>query len=275
MKLPIVLLCGQAGVGKDSIAQVMVCKLGFTQIAQADTIKHIAREVFGFTDQQLWGPSEFRNHLDTRWTPVTVNYEALRLAAGDPLRSSPGSTLGGGQDRVRSHLADAMLSSFGNHTQIPLTSAKALQLFEVFWKALLTFTESKGGLTPRIVLQLLGTEVGRAIDQNIWVDRAVARANQALMDGAPGVVVTDGRFRNEILGFRRHGAYAVKVFGDASSVVSSHVSEVEIADIPDHFYDLHYQNPKSEGFDGLERGVSRLLMRLFPDKEVISPSAVG
>jgi len=62
----IVAISGVAGSGKDSAADALVA-IGFERMALADPMKRFAREVYGFTDDQLWGPSSSRNAIDPRW----------------------------------------------------------------------------------------------------------------------------------------------------------------------------------------------------------------
>ena len=59
-------ICGRAGAGKDTAADVLVKSFGFVKVSLTDPMKRICKEVFGFTDEQLWGPSERRNESDTR-----------------------------------------------------------------------------------------------------------------------------------------------------------------------------------------------------------------
>ena len=60
-------LCGFAGSGKDTTADFLIQHHGFIRIALADPLKRICRDVFGFTDDQLWGPSASRNAPDLRY----------------------------------------------------------------------------------------------------------------------------------------------------------------------------------------------------------------
>ena len=60
-------ICGKAGSGKDTVADLLVGRHGFAKVALADPLKRICREVFQFTDEQLWGPSEKRNAGDVRF----------------------------------------------------------------------------------------------------------------------------------------------------------------------------------------------------------------
>jgi len=60
-------LLGQAGSGKDTVADFLVRDHSFVKVALADPLKRICRDVFDFTDEQLWGPSEKRNAPDKRY----------------------------------------------------------------------------------------------------------------------------------------------------------------------------------------------------------------
>ncbi len=57
---------GKAGAGKDTSAEFL-SEFGFQRIAFADPLKRIARDVFGFSREQLWGPSAMRNSPDRRY----------------------------------------------------------------------------------------------------------------------------------------------------------------------------------------------------------------
>lgn len=88
-----------------------------------------------------------------------------------------------------------------------------------------------GGQSPRVAMQLLGTEFGRALHpdfwSNIWRDRA---ADMIANDGV-GVVVDDCRFPNEAAAVRGLGGFVVEIVSDAASDVSvglaGHVSEAQ------------------------------------------------
>lgn len=63
----IVGISGLAGSGKDTCADFLVRDHGFAKVALADPLKRIAADVFGFSYEQLWGPSSMRNAPDTRY----------------------------------------------------------------------------------------------------------------------------------------------------------------------------------------------------------------
>ncbi len=59
-------LSGRAGAGKDTVADFLA-EGKYIKTSLADPMKHICKQVFGFTDKQLWGPSQYRNEVDPRW----------------------------------------------------------------------------------------------------------------------------------------------------------------------------------------------------------------
>lgn len=63
-----------------------------------------------------------------------------------------------------------------------------------------------GGNTPRKVLQYIGTEIGRKLDPNLWISRAIATANLY-----QDVVVTDIRFPNELLAIHHAGGLIIDI----------------------------------------------------------------
>jgi len=60
-------ISGLANSGKDTAADFLVGRYGFAKTSFADPMKNIARDVFGFSYEQLWGPSEARNAPDKRY----------------------------------------------------------------------------------------------------------------------------------------------------------------------------------------------------------------
>src|SRR6476619_2210317 len=64
--------CGEANVGKDTAADFLVKNHGFVKVALADPLKRICKEVYGFSDNQLWGPSKERNKPDERYPRILI-----------------------------------------------------------------------------------------------------------------------------------------------------------------------------------------------------------
>lgn len=63
----ILCIAGKAGSGKDTVASRLASKHGWECVAFADPMKRFCREVYDFTEDQLWGPSSMRNAPDHRY----------------------------------------------------------------------------------------------------------------------------------------------------------------------------------------------------------------
>lgn len=75
----IISLTGNMGVGKDTMADYMVEKYGYVKVSMADPFKRIAKEVYEFSDEQLWGPSSARNQEDKRYPRADGTYLTARI----------------------------------------------------------------------------------------------------------------------------------------------------------------------------------------------------
>ncbi len=220
-------LSGNAGTGKDTAADYLVKKLGYTKISLADEMKRICKRVYDFSDDQLWGPSESRNRPDKRY---------LR----------------------RRYTADGKewLGEFG------------VEVFSEY-------------LSPRIALQILGTEFGRNCYINTWVDYTLRVVEDVLngfcsytqigglfWDGSPcpaGVVIPDVRFKNEIDAIKAAGGKVIrlkrKTEADALTVgVKNHASAAEQQGISDEEFDYVLEVP--EGFDNYHVAIDAMMATL-------------
>ena len=63
----IIVLSGEAGAGKDSTANVLVERHGFTLFSLAGPLKRFAEDMFGFSKEALYGPSHARNAHNPKW----------------------------------------------------------------------------------------------------------------------------------------------------------------------------------------------------------------
>lgn len=88
------------------------------------------------------------------------------------------------------------------------------------------------GITHRRLLQLLGTECCRAIDENLWIKLLDSRIRAF---GGP-VVVSDVRFENEAAWIRQNGGQIWHVIKPDAPKVEAHVSEAGIKPGWEDFY---------------------------------------
>lgn len=85
------------------------------------------------------------------------------------------------------------------------------------------------GVSPRRMMQTLGTEWGRQlIDPDLWL----IMAHQRLLQSGPGMVISDVRFDNEAAWIRRCGGRIIHVIRPDTKAVEAHASEdgIEVQD---------------------------------------------
>lgn len=81
-------ISGFSGVGKDECASVLLNKFGAVQTGLADPAKRHMADVYGFSYDQLFGPSKFRNAGDIRF-PKNVMKDLELTSCTDEVHSSP------------------------------------------------------------------------------------------------------------------------------------------------------------------------------------------
>lgn len=79
MRTKLIGIHGRAGAGKDTVADWLVRERGYVRVSLADPMKRFCAEVFGFSEEQLWGPSEHRNAPDARWDGLTPRHALQQL----------------------------------------------------------------------------------------------------------------------------------------------------------------------------------------------------
>jgi hypothetical protein len=193
-------ICGEAGSGKDTVADLLREKLGGVKMALADPMKRLAQTLMGFSYDQLWVPSESRNAVDERITSQFIAEVVIKVM---DYKESPEKTA---MNQLLAHC--------------PGNKGDARAAF-LTWLRILAEKAESGPLSPRVVLQTLGTEFGRSVDPSLWIKIGIATRDQLLQGGyaytaQQGLVptsgnyvnlvfITDCRFRNEVLAFNALG----------------------------------------------------------------------
>lgn len=246
-------LCGVAGAGKDLGAERFIKEHGFVRVAFADPLKRYVQDMYDFTDDQLWGPSEMRNMPDKRyprehtWKEVSDFEQQLLTVEVNPDFKELACACCGQRTNKRQVEDDVWVPDLEGITQCYLTC--------------------------RYALQLLGTEFGRHCYPDTWVDYAMRTAKRLkagdcyydmktglryttsvtpAMNPKSDVVISDVRFLNEIRGIHRGGGYVIRIVPPKPKVVGEvwrkHQSEVEQESISDAEFDAVVVNEKN-GFD--------------------------
>lgn len=237
--LPIVLLFGQAGVGKDSSANCIKELYGEENVfvtANALPLKMLVKSIFGFSDEQLFGPSEMRNHVDVAYSAASKWGRQWYVPLGAPYL-------------VNSQIALSLYTWAKTNVEAPddMIVGLANKASDILFR----YSLEAGGLSPRVVLQTVGTEFGRELDRNVWIRQSIGASIKALETDKALAVITDGRFRNEVVAIRRAGAVVLKING-TTTVTSQHASETEVNQVPQSLIDYNVLNEKT-GFEELKR----------------------
>jgi len=227
---PIILMSGSAGSGKDSGALMLAREFNAVCVGQADPIKRIVQMFFGFSHESLYGYSELRVKPLEHFTDLS-------------------------EDDLDNVCVEWQRIT-GDGSLVELKS----------WYRRYRPLAQDGTLTPRQALQGLGTDLAREINKDLWPNIAKHTARTLLSSGhkydrvnglskEPGngydwIVITDGRFRNEVISISRDGGIpilikrAVKKLGDDR--FSHHASEREIREIPKHYFRYVVNNDGTE-----------------------------
>jgi len=217
---------GSAGAGKDEAARQLVQAHNYVPIAFADPLKRILKDVFDFTDDQLWGPSENRNKEDPRY-PRTI-------FGGSPL-----------------------VHSAEDHTQVCLTVRHALQTLGDGWGRNECYEPIWAEYAIRMTNRLATGKFG--YDQKLGLYQLAEARHSSnpnfhcsgikggpVLIGVPrtDVVLTDLRYQNEAEAVRKAGGKLVRVKRKVKEIKVSpdHKSENDLLSLHDDDFDWVLDN---------------------------------
>lgn len=257
----IVGVSGQAGSGKDEIANHLVKDHGFKKLSLADPIKRLAMNVFNFDVIQLWGPSSARNTFDPRYSECNIRSSGIEFSPGCNMSSVKRATDPGWGE------AAARLVAYGPEWVNEIVSGDKEEALKKLYFWFSSLGHHYPQLSPRIMLQHLGTEWGRQeVDQDIWIDALIRTAERVLLgyeydketgfsgektDPPIGVVVSDVRFSNELTRIKEVKGRVIQVTRESASVkarklgIVNHASEVEQQSFKSEFFDAVLANEGS------------------------------
>jgi hypothetical protein len=173
---------GRDGVGKRTVGKLVVELTGGQAITFADPVRELASLVFELDScLDSGGPAERR--IPSVADSLVRGRVRERIASEEML------------ERVRALLP----------TTSPDEAVNAWRRLQDAVETLLEEAEANGCLTAERVLQGIGRDFGRAVNENIWVAETFRRAERLLAEGAPVVVITDCRTESEAKAFRRKG----------------------------------------------------------------------
>ena len=229
----IVGLCGNAGSGKDTAAHFLKV-YGYKHMSFAWHIKTFVQKVFAMSDDQIWGPSEFRNALDPRAWGHSVSAEFW-------------------SDSLRRY--DYFVEDFLESLELKAVSKEDAGRALMKW-----FYVTKNNYpqpSPRILLQTLGTEWGRTVDPDLWVNTTLKETARHQK-----VVISDVRFENEARAIIAAGGRVVRIFRESDTLattvgIENHVSETQQNSIPNELFSVTINNTGTllDMHTGLHKGL--------------------
>lgn len=242
-------LSGLAGCGKDYTANVLVERYGFVKVAFADPLKRICREVFDFSEEQLWGPSQKRNEMD------------LRYLRGHHVLGDDGTSC------AKCGLAYSKENAL---RPCALTPRYALQHLGTEWGRH-CYENVWVGYALR-VSKLLISDVHHLYDSKEGLQQCSCRSDDRYLthpEGTPfppGVVIPDVRFKNELDALHNAGAKVVRIYRDQRTTLTgaqaAHASEAEQQEIPDSEFDYVFHNVEDPAQFMI--AVSEMMITLVP-----------
>jgi len=251
----VIAFAGNLNSGKDTAAERVAEIHGFTRIGLADPLKRLGSVAFDFSFQQLWGPSDYRNAVDKRYYEEPGEWHP-----------EPSQEWFYAEDRIivdgAPWLEDDVFE-YTNKVEKAEAHTKLINWFK--W-----LRETHPNLSPRVMLQTLGTEYGReALYSDVWIDIGLETSRRLLSgkydpetrlaatkyqekygllygdvskwDGK-GVIIPDVRFPNELRAIKAAGGQIWRIYrpetdGKATDTgVAGHASETSLDAIPDSEY---------------------------------------
>lgn len=136
-----------------------------------------------------------------------------------------------GKDTV----AEFILASIGGYRYSFADPIRAMlvplgvDMTDPYWQARKEEVIPALGVSPRRMMQTLGTEWGRQlIHSDLWL----LMAQQRLINHGPGMIIPDVRFENEAAWVRRHGGMIIHILRPNSKEVEAHASENGVEIMP-------------------------------------------
>ena len=226
--MTVIAFMGRSGTGKDTAAEYLQDRHGYTTIAFAEPLKRLAKIIYRFSDEQLYGPPSARNAVDERFWRVQYAEEVFQ-------RLYP----------VCPEAVAVLEELFPEGVPERAPQRLIAQFLE-------DIAPNGHAMTARKVLQLLGTEWGRGLQPDLWL-----RALQRAVSLRPGEkwAVTDCRFPNEAELIARNipNGYVLWVDADrrvpVDPVVSAHSSEPKYEDVKEYVHRVVDNNGTREEYE--------------------------
>lgn len=197
----VVILAGPKGCGKTTAANFMEDELGYEREAYADALKALLKRILPSIPYEYFYEQEFKNE------PLDLNLfkgedcEAELMTAKMILHHEKWFHKVVNKKAVTDEILRMKLNSY-NFESIVSLGVKIWEEASLLAKKddelILKFIEIKDSdceITPRALMQHLGTDIMRACDDEIWIKHLVFKMAK---DGDEKVIIEDARFDNEV-----------------------------------------------------------------------------
>ncbi len=197
LKLTLLGIAGNTKSGKDTLAKFLAGEYQCSITHFADTFKKIVKDVFAFSDDQLWGDS--KNVPDTRYP----------FSGICPI----------------------------DHAQCSYSEDDKL------WRCSICGKSYEKFLTPRFTMHTLGTEWGRTMYANVWIDMTLRQIQQAFQrENKHRWIIADLRMKQEVDAVHKAGGAVVRIKRNIPVEHSWHATESELLAMPDSMFDSVIDN---------------------------------
>lgn len=194
----LIILGGRKGSGKSTCGAILEKKLGYKQVSFASKLKDVVAQVYNLDRTKLEGLTE----EDRKWreTPL-INLRGEKAKNHQVFWE-------GKYKKIIQDVYGVELTDY--YQDLPtLQNRTALDVFGGLKNAVDKLNNYRN-LSPRNLLQYVGTEVFRTVSRDTWCE-ALGTEIQPGLDAGQKFVVTDGRFENEALWGKAKGALLVYI----------------------------------------------------------------
>ena len=227
----LIILSGQKGSGKSTCGSFLAKNYGYHQMSFASRLKDIVAWVYdlprdrldGITEEDRAWREQLHSNLKSNWDRldgITEEDRAWREQLHSNLKSNWDryeETINSGFRKRHEYLWIANLSNvlemiYGSQKPNPVLNGISYSDLQSLISYLLKKHIYPYDLSPRQALQIIGTEVFRAIHPDTWCLALQVQIEELRkLDPDCKIVVTDGRFENEALWGKNQDALLIYV----------------------------------------------------------------
>ena len=228
----IIAISGVSGAGKDQMADILGARHNCCKIALADKMKQILFDVIGFSKQQLFGPSKFRNIPDEK----LFTYEPFKSIYEE-------------EDYKTFLMLDGKFPNELTEEELNSELAKGKRKYLIPRDGLLKLGQAGKDFYIHFWVDYTLRAISQILNEGYWYDQTCGTWSESISEGGSsnysGAVIPDLRFISEIERVKEHGAKIVRIKRNnlpPNLVSGNHPSETEQLTLPDSYFDYVIEN---------------------------------